>query len=130
MPAPSLYHGRMELYERIKTLASALGLSISGIAMMCGVKPATFHRWMNGDSQRNIYAHLPQIVARHPEVRPEWLYYGDEPMLKKDKASPPNPLESKVQELEQENSALREEVAKANALIRKLTEKLLEKGES
>lgn len=120
----------MELYERIRMLASTFDLSISGIAGVCGVKPATFHRWMNGDSQRNIYAHLPRILASHPDVRPEWLYYGDEPMLKSAISSPPNPLEGKILALEQENAALREEMAKANALIRKLTERLLDSDQN
>lgn len=117
---------RMELYERIRQLASAFDLSISGIAGLCGVKPATFHRWMNGASQRNIYAHLPIILAAYPDVRPEWLYYGDAPMLKSEMSSPPNPHEGEILTLKQENAVLREEVIQANALIRRLTERLLD----
>ena len=72
----------MELYERIRLLAQAKNISLAKIAEYIDIYPQKFNQWLNEKSQKNLWEHLPKILDNLTDIRPEWLYYGEEPMLK------------------------------------------------
>ena len=72
----------MELYERIRLLAQAKNISLAKLAEYIDIYPQKFNQWLNEKSQKNLWEHLPKILDNLTDIRPEWLYYGEEPMLK------------------------------------------------
>lgn len=72
----------MHLYERIRLLAQAKNIPLSKLAEYIDVYPQKFNQWLTEKSQKNLWDHLPKILDRIPDIRPEWLYYGEEPMLR------------------------------------------------
>lgn len=72
----------MQLYERIRLLAQTKSIPLSKIAEYIDIYPQKFNQWLNEKSQKNLWEHLPKILDNLPDLRPEWLYYGDGPMLK------------------------------------------------
>lgn len=71
----------MQLYERIRLLAQRKNIPLSKIAEFINIYPQKFNQWLTVKSQKNLWDHLPKILDKLPDVRPEWLYYGEEPML-------------------------------------------------
>lgn len=72
----------MELYERIRLLAQSKNISLAKLAEYIDIYPQKFNQWLNEKSQKNLWEHLPKILDNLTDIRPEWLYYGEEPMLK------------------------------------------------
>lgn len=72
----------MELYERIRLLAQVKNISLAKLAEYIDIYPQKFNQWLNEKSQKNLWEHLPKILDNLADIRPEWLYYGEEPMLK------------------------------------------------
>lgn len=109
----------MQLYERIRLLAQIKNISLSKIAEYIDVYPQKFNQWLNEKSQKNLWEHLPKILDKLPELRPEWLYYEDGPMLKE--ADGPRvavpPLTTAVPPLEAESDAPAELTALRQKLL-------------
>lgn len=118
----------MELYERVRHLAEIKDISLAKIAKHLGVPQQTFHQWLKPGSQKNIWEHLPEMVKMFPDIRPEWLYMGQEPVLKVTVRG--NIPEDMMAQLQAENERLKNELAEADRLNRKLTAKLLVEGDS
>lgn len=72
----------MQLFERMRLLAEKKGVSLSKLAEYINVYPQKFNQWLNEKSQKNLWEHLPKILEKLPDVRPEWLYFGEGEMLK------------------------------------------------
>lgn len=72
----------MQLYERVRLLAQSKNIPLSKLAEYIDIYPQKFNQWLNKKSQKNLWEHLPKILDKLPELRPEWLYYEDGPMLK------------------------------------------------
>ncbi len=72
----------MELYERIRLLAQVKNISLAKLAEYIDIYPQKFNQWLNEKSQKNLWEHLPKILDNFTDIRPEWLYYGEEPMRK------------------------------------------------
>lgn len=119
----------MELFERIKYIISTSEFSQASVARRIGVVQQVFNQWLNPKSQKNLWEHLPVILEMFPDVRREWLYFGEGEMLQDAKEahlSVPLPVPTpdvlvRIAELEQE---LREE----RRLNRQLTTRLLIDG--
>lgn len=116
----------MELFERIRYLSIKKNLPLAQLAEAFGVSPSRFNQWLNSKSQRNLWEHLPKLLALLPDLSREWLYFGEgEPFG--EEAIPPvqssahNKMVQRIAELEAE---LREE----RRLNRQLITRLLADG--
>lgn len=118
----------MELFERIRHLSKAKKLPLAKIAEHLGLSPQNFNQWFKPKSQRRLWEHLPKILELFPDVRPEWLYMGQEPAFRDGTEAAPGPDKERLAELEAENARLKEELAEADRLNRKLTTRLLVDG--
>lgn len=116
----------MELYERIRHLAEVKDVSLAKIAKSLGVPQQTFHQWLKPGSQKNIWEHLPEMMKMFPDISPEWLYMGKEPVLKVTITG--NVPEDLMTKLQAENERLKTELAEADRVNRKLTARLLVEG--
>lgn len=117
----------MELYERVRHLAEIKDISLAKIAKSLGVPQQTFHQWLKPGSQKNIWEHLPEMTKMFPDIRPEWLYMGQEPVLKVPISG--HMPEDIMAQLQAENERLKSELAEADRLNRKLTARLLVEGD-
>lgn len=119
----------MELFERIRYLSKKSGYSLAKIAGCIGVTPQAFNKWLDAKSQRNLWEHLPGILKLFPEVRPEWLYMGQEPAFHDGTGPGPQPPTREEFDALQAKLAEREgELREANQMIRQLTARLLVDG--
>ena len=118
----------MKLFERIRYISTTQGIPLYRIAEYLGESPSKFNQWLNEKSQKNIWEHLPKIIELFPNIRREWLYMGDEPMLKDGStssepshiaAAPEQRLatEDQMIQLERENAQLRELLEAKNELL-------------
>ena len=117
----------MELFERIRYLSEIKGINLAKIARFLSLSQQNFHQWLKPGSQKNLWEHLPKILELFPDVRPEWLYMGQEPIFKED-AVDPAPTRAETEELKAEISRLKEELAEADRINRKLVARLLTEG--
>lgn len=79
----------MELFERIRYISKIKGVSLAQIAKEFKLAPQTFHHWLDAKSQKNLWEHLPKIMEIFPDVRRDWLYFGEGEMLTTDSAPTP-----------------------------------------
>lgn len=118
----------MELFERIRHLSKTKKIPLAKIAEHLGLSPQNFNQWFKPKSQRRLWEHLPKILELFPDVRPEWLYMGQEPAFKDGTEAEPGPGKERLAELEAENARLKEELAEADRLNRRLAARLLVDG--
>lgn len=71
----------MELFSRVKDIAKQYFRTDKALAEALGIPQSTFCAWLNAKRQDNLWPHLAKIAALCPEVRRQWLYYGDGSML-------------------------------------------------
>lgn len=71
----------MELFSRVKNIAKQYFRTDKALAEALGIPQSTFCAWLNSKRQDNLWPHLAKIASLCPEVRREWLYYGDGEML-------------------------------------------------
>ena len=119
----------MELFERIYLLKGIAG-SLQAVADALGIAPQKISAYSNFKSQKNFYPHLPQLLAVMPQVRRDWLYFEEGPMLE----DPSNPLpggdsaalEVKLQKLSESFA----QVTDANQKLLEQNQKLIEQNHS
>lgn len=102
----------MELFERITALYEVKNMTQAKFAEALGASPSKFNQWLNPKSQKNLWEHLPTILEMFPDVRREWLYFGEGEPFGNDSPASLGPegipaedvtaLQSKVAELEAE----------------------------
>lgn len=71
----------MELFERVKAVARQLSGSDSALAEALGLRQNTFSYYLTAKTQTKLWEHLPKILELHPQVRRDWLYFGEGEML-------------------------------------------------
>lgn len=120
----------MELFERIRYLAKNKGFPLSKMAEYLGQSQQNFNKWLNKKAQRRLWEYLPQILELFPDVRPEWLYIGQEPAFLDGTQAEVQPTRDEVERLKRENERLKNELAEADRLNRQLTTRLLLEGDS
>ncbi len=124
----------MELFERIRYLAEIKSLSLAKFARTLGFPQQTFHKWLTIQTQKHLFDHLPKILELFPDVRPEWLYMGQEPAFKDGKQAEALPTKEEVLALKEEKdrriAELEAELKEERRLNRRLTERLLDEGKS
>lgn len=118
----------MELFERIRFILKKKKVSQAALGNHLGFSPQNFSTCFSPKAQRRFWEHLPKILELFPDVRPEWLYMGQEPAFKDGTEAEPGPGKERLAELEAENARLRQELDEERALNRKLTARLLVDG--
>lgn len=78
----------MELFERIIKAYEAQKMTQAKIAEAVGASPSKFNQWLNVKSQKNLWEHLPVILKLFPNVRREWLWWGEGEMFDADNEEP------------------------------------------
>ena len=110
----------MELYERVRLLKRYTG-SIEKLGELMGIAQQRITSWSNEKSQINFYRHLPKLLESLPNIRREWLYFEDGPMLKTEVEGEP----AIVEDLRQQVRTLTETNRRLAETNQKLVEKLL-----
>lgn len=118
----------MELFERIRYLSRIKKISLAKIAAHIGESPQNFNQWFKPKSQRRLWEHLPKILELFPDVRREWLYFGQEPAFTDGKQAEDLPTKEEVQALKEEIERLKTELLEANRQYRQLSARLLIDG--
>lgn len=119
-----------ELFERILFLIEKFeNNSQSQFARKIGCPQTTLNGYLNLAGQEKIkISLLKKILAGYPEVNRNWLYFGQQPMFKDSNFASPELALENLSALEKENERLKQELAEADRLNRKLTARLLVDG--
>ena len=82
----------MQLYERLLQLVSAIsGNSQTKFAKSLGMAQTTFLGYLSEKGQSKIrVSFLDQILNTYPQLRREWLYFGEGEMLQSDEEASPS----------------------------------------
>ena len=67
----------MELFERVKTLIDLEKRGGKSLAESLGVNESTFKGYLSAKRQHNLWPYLNAILAIHPELSRNWLYFGE-----------------------------------------------------
>lgn len=79
----------MQLFERIRIISSEVADSQKQLATLLGLPRNTFQAYLKAERQDNLWPLLPRILEVCPQVRRDWLYFGEGAMLITDNAPPP-----------------------------------------
>ena len=96
----------MDLFERIKELNAISEKGGTPLYRELGINVHTFRAYLKKDRQNNLFPLLDKILAIHPEISRNWLWFGEGQML----ASSDDLDNEKEQELLDELGALRQKV--------------------
>ena len=100
----------MELYERVRLLRRYTG-NLEKLGEIMGLAQQRITSYSNERSQINFYRHLPKLLEALPDVRRDWLYFGEGPMLKSeagDDSASIEELRQQIRELTETNRRLAE----------------------
>lgn len=116
----------MMLYQRVREVAEKVAGSQADLARALDVHIRTFSNYLKEERQDNLWPWLGKICELYPQIRREWLWWGEGEMLKNtaETAPPPPPAPDLTAELEH----LRKELEESNRLNRQLVTKLLLDG--
>ena len=110
----------MQLFERIKKLYDALGLTQNKFAKKIGVKPNTFSGYMNEEGQSKIrFDHLCAILKIFPHVNRDWLFFGEGPMFGESEGASPGDEAREKERIELELLRENRELMKENRDLRR-----------
>lgn len=71
----------MELFKRVKLVASDLAGSETKLATKIGVNQRTLNGYMRGRREDNLWALLPRILQEYPQISRDWLYFDEGEMF-------------------------------------------------
>ena len=71
----------MELFERVRYVARQAKDAGLSLAEQIGVNQNTFSGYLSLKRQDNLWPLLDLILAAHPELSRNWLYFGEAPIL-------------------------------------------------
>lgn len=98
-------------------------------ARKIGCPQTTLNGYLNLKGQEKIkVSFLEKILKSYPEISKEWLYFGYEPIFIKDKNYKLNLSQDEIEALQQENERLKQELAEADRINRKLTARIFVDG--
>ena len=67
----------MQLYQRVKFIAEKLSGSQANLARHLNVHERTFQNYLNEKREDNLWPLLGPIWRLYPQVRREWLWWGE-----------------------------------------------------
>lgn len=85
----------MELFERVRKVASEIAGSQSELARVLGMSQRTFSGYLKKEREDNLWPLLPRIWLKYPSIRREWLWWDEGPMLGGNHVETPEPHETK-----------------------------------
>ncbi len=85
----------MELFERVRKVATEVAGSQSALARVLGMSQRTFSGYLKKEREDNLWPLLPRIWLNYPSIRREWLWWDEGPMLRGNHAETPEPHEIK-----------------------------------
>lgn len=116
----------MELFERVKELATVHFGSVAKLAARIGIAQTTFNAYLKPERQHNLWPLLPKILDAAPEISRQWLYFAEGEMFAEEKPGTScsgegiqaklyrlEELEAQVKSLETEKIRLMEELIAA-----------------
>lgn len=116
----------MMLYQRVREVAEKVAGSQADLARALDVHIRTFSNYLKEERQDNLWPWLGKICELYPQIRREWLWWGEGDMLQSapqaSTQAPPPP------DLTAELERLRKELEESNRLNRQLVTKLLIDG--
>lgn len=110
----------MSLHVRIRELCKAVKVSQAKLAEGLGLRQPQFNGYLNEKSEKNLWEHLPRILALYPQVRRDWLYFGEGGMFSGDK---PENCPQQPSHDSDELARLKAELAELNTSYIRLLEK-------
>jgi hypothetical protein len=72
----------MQLFQRVKQVAQAIAGSETKLAEKISLPQRKFNGYLNPISEKNLWQYLHLILEVYPDVRREWLYFGEGEMLR------------------------------------------------
>lgn len=113
----------MELFERVKEISTQLAGSQAALGEALNVSGRTFQGYLTKNREHNLWPLLPKIKILYPQIRREWLWFGEGQMLQRagttsqivesenlaDNQSELNKVKEKLFELYEANRILHEE---------------------
>lgn len=122
----------MLLFERVRIVARQLAGSETKLAAQVGLPQRKLNGYFNETSQKNLWDLLPTILKKYPQVRRDWLYFGEGEMLEQGldtiSKSAAKPDEDGLAALKIRVGELEAELAEERRLNRQLTTRLLIDG--
>lgn len=121
----------MSFNLRIDKLLNLKNISRNQLANLLGIPQTTFNRYFKNETQNGLAQHLWDILKIFPDVRRDWLFFGEGDPFS-DTQSPteyPQRIKTVLQKSEPDMTAevvhLRAELDEERKLNRKLTLRLL-----
>ena len=74
----------MQLFERVRLISSKIAKSQSDLAGHLGLSISRFNGYLNEKRQDNLWPILQRILEIYPQIRRDWLYFGEGEMLHED----------------------------------------------
>jgi transcriptional regulator with XRE-family HTH domain len=74
----------MELFERVRYLARLAKDAGDSLAEQIGVNQNTFNGYLSLKRQDNLWPLLDKMLALHPKLSRNWLYFGEPPIVTAD----------------------------------------------
>lgn len=71
----------MFLYERIRALCKELNISQARLAEGLGLRQPQLNGYLSKKSEKNLWEHLPRILALYPQVSRAWLFHNEGEMF-------------------------------------------------
>lgn len=71
----------MQLFQRVKQVAQEIAGSETKLAEKISLPQRKFNGYLNPISEKNLWQYLHLILEVYPEIRREWLYFGEGEML-------------------------------------------------
>ncbi|MFR8276050.1 MAG: hypothetical protein ACLU98_06825 [Desulfovibrio fairfieldensis] len=122
----------MQLFERVRLVSTEMARSQSDLAKKLGLTQPTFNGYLNEKRQDNLWPLLPRILDLYPDLRRDWLYFGEGEMTRPDGAEAPSAREaellSKVSDLEHRLAETEAELKSAYRANQTLATRLLIDG--
>lgn len=113
----------MQLFKRVKKVASEIAGSEVKMATALGIHPRTLNGYLKESREDNLWPILPAILQEYPQVSREWLYFDEGEMYGGGGKKPPTPhidaalLQQVIEMLEEHLQAVKGKLSPARKAV-------------